>query len=148
MAGPNDRESGCNRDHFVLLMRNRLDELEELHRFMDRVGAEAGWSEHLCLNLTLACEELITNTIAYGYPQGGEHWIRLSVALKDGSVELVLEDEGIPFDPLAAEAPDLGSPLEDRAIGGLGIHFVKRLVSGISYERTPSGNRLVLVKQL
>jgi len=146
MVGRNDPDDG--RRMFALELPNRLSELDSLHRFFERLGREAGWSDRFGMNLTLACEELLTNTISYGYPQGGDHSIRVKVACTDRAVEVVLEDEGIPFDPLAAQAPDLELGLEDRPIGGLGIHFVKRLMDEIAYERTASGNRLTLVKKV
>ncbi|MBN2982764.1 ATP-binding protein [Cohnella algarum] len=80
--------------------------------------------------------------------RGGEHSIRLSVSPARAFVEIVLEDDAIPFNPLEAGAPDLEPSLEERAVGGLGIHFVKKLMDDVSYERTSSGNRLVLVKKV
>jgi serine/threonine-protein kinase RsbW len=146
MALQNDREGSPV--FFSLEMPNRLGELESLHLFFERVGLEAGWSDRLCMNMTLACEELLTNTISYGFPQGGDHLLRISVRCSDRQIEVVLEDEGVPFDPLAAGEPDLELSLDDRPIGGLGIHFAKRLMDEMAYERTPSGNRLVLLKKV
>ncbi|WP_176220691.1 ATP-binding protein [Cohnella massiliensis] len=148
MAGPNDRDRDDSRGEFILELRNSMDELEALHRFFEQLGERSGWSDRLCLHLTLACEELLTNTISYGYPEGGEHSIRLSVSPARAFVEIVLEDDAIPFNPLEAGAPDLEPSLEERAVGGLGIHFVKKLMDDVSYERTSSGNRLVLVKKV
>lgn len=132
---------------FVLELPNRLSGLDSLHRFIERSGRDAGWSDRLSMNITLVCEELLTNTISYGYPQGNDDTIRVTVACTDRAVEVVLEDGAVPFDPLAAEAPDLRASLEERRIGGLGIHFVRRLTDGIVYERTVSGNRLTLTIQ-
>jgi len=146
MVGRENPEA--SRRVYALDMPNRLGELDSLHRFFEGLGREAGWSDRLSMNMTLACEELLTNTISYGYPQGGDHSIRLEVTSSARGIEIVLEDEAVPFDPLSAEAPDLGLSVEERRIGGLGIHFVKRLMDEIVYERTASGNRLTLYKKI
>lgn len=145
MVLPNDREGSTG---YYLELPNRLVELESLHGFFERVGRESGWSDRLRANMTLACEELLTNTISYGYPEEGDHRLQVTVFCSERQVEVVLEDDGVPFDPLTAEEPDLGLSLEERAIGGLGIHFVRTLMDEMAYERTSSGNRLVLLKKV
>jgi serine/threonine-protein kinase RsbW len=62
------------------------------------------------------------------------------------SVRLEFRDAGAPFNPLDAPAPDLGTPPEERKIGGLGLHLVRSLVDDASYCREGSVNVLVLVK--
>ncbi|MNI86181.1 Serine/threonine-protein kinase BtrW [compost metagenome] len=96
--------------------------------------------------MTLACEELLTNTINYGFPHGGRHLITLGVSTGQGRVEVSLEDEGVPFNPLEQEAPDLSLDIVEREIGGLGIFFVKQMMDEIYYERADSVNRVILRK--
>jgi serine/threonine-protein kinase RsbW len=59
-----------------------------------------------------------------------------------------LEDEGMPFNPLEQDEPDLTLNVEERAIGGLGIFFVRRTMNEVVYERTETGNRIILRKTL
>lgn len=132
----------------MLRLTNSLSELDRLHAFFKACGSRYGWSDKLNGQLVLSCDELLTNTISYGYPQGGEHEIVLTVRLVPDGVEVTLEDEGIPFDPLQKDDPDLTLGVEDREIGGLGVLFVKRLMDEVHYERTAAGNRLRLVKRL
>ena len=61
---------------------------------------------------------------------------------------LTFSDDGVPFDPIAAKTPDTSAPLEQREIGGLGIHLVRNLIDEASYERKLGRNVLTLVKQL
>lgn len=131
---------------FAVALNGGLSDIGALHRFMDAAGARLGWSERMRLQLTLACEELLTNIASYGYPGGGEPHIRLSVAPVAGGARLVLEDDAAAFDPLAKADPELTLDLDSRPVGGLGVYFVKRLVDELSYERLPSGNRLTMIK--
>ena len=58
---------------------------------------------------------------------------------------LSVEDDGRAFDPLARAVPDTGLAVEEREIGGLGIHFVRSLVQDIAYERRGPLNRLTAI---
>lgn len=129
-------------------LANRLSELDRLHAFFDGIGHQSNWTDQLRWNLTLSCEELLTNTINYGYPQGGDHRIKLVVNTEPGRIEVRLEDDALHFNPLEQKEPDITLSVEDRAIGGLGIYFVKRMMNEVIYERTQTGNRIILRKNL
>ena len=134
-----------------LKLYNRLEELHLLNAGLEQVGAAAGWSERAVLDLSLACEELVVNTVNYGFPEGGEHVIEVQIQASRSGVEIVIEDRGVPFDPLRSGADPLAQldmDLEDRPIGGLGIYFVKRLMDEIQYERIGNMNRIHMRKQL
>ncbi len=72
----------------------------------------------------------------------------VSLALDDGELALCLEDDGPAFDPLAAPMPDLDAPIEDRPIGGLGIHLLREMMDELEYTRLDSRNRLTLRKRI
>jgi serine/threonine-protein kinase RsbW len=74
--------------------------------------------------------------------------VELSLELDDREARLELRDDGQPFDPLGAPAPDLESPMEERGLGGLGIHLVKELADDIQYRREAGFNFLLLRKRL
>jgi anti-sigma regulatory factor (Ser/Thr protein kinase) len=90
--------------------------------------------------LTLFVEELISNVIKYGDRGGKRLAIRLSVHWMVGTVRLLLEDDGHPFDPLSLPAPNLEGDLDSRPAGGLGIDLVQQ----ISYRRHGTLNALEL----
>jgi anti-sigma regulatory factor (Ser/Thr protein kinase) len=94
----------------------------------------------------LALEEVLTNVIFYGFPDGGRHEIDVSVRYRDNALQATVSDDGVPFDPLAQPAPDIGAPAEQRAVGGLGIHLVRELSETIDYRR--DGMRNVLTFRL
>lgn len=111
---------------------------EELEQFLTRaaVGAEAAYA------CTLALEEVVTNVFKYAYDDAGAHAVRFTAQLTPDHVVLRFSDDGRPFDPLAAPPPDLARPLEERAIGGLGIHLVRKLADAMEYERRGGRNLL------
>ncbi len=130
-----------------------LDDLGVLHDFFDRLGREAGWPDKLTMDLLLCCEELLTNTITYGYPDDqppGTRFIEAAVTSGPGSVTIELTDNATPYNPLMQPAPDLTLDLEHRPIGGLGIYFVKRIMDELHYEPVAPGpgNRLILRKYI
>src|SRR5262245_795700 len=79
----------------------------------------------------LVIEELVTNTIKYGYDDKDAHRIHVCVRFHDGRLCVEVRDNGHPFDPLAQEAPDLTLPAEERPIGGLGIHLVRQMTDEV-----------------
>ena len=102
------------------------------------------------MRLNLCLDELLTNTIHYGYKSGGHHEIAVNVAVRDDTLRVELVDNAAAFDPTQdAPTPDLHSSLEHRQIGGLGIYLVKTFVDAMEYHRTAEGyNKLLLIKHL
>jgi anti-sigma regulatory factor (Ser/Thr protein kinase) len=92
-------------------------------------------------------EETLTNIISYGYRDNREHQVkvRLSVQLAEVSVEI--EDGGQPFNPLEAAEPDVTKPWEERKMGGLGIHLVRKLRDRLGYKRQGERNLLTIKKK-
>ncbi|MBE2205294.1 MAG: ATP-binding protein [Chthoniobacterales bacterium] len=94
----------------------------------------------------LVIEELVSNVIKYGYDNPEGHEIRLDVRIEARTMILELSDEGRPFNPLEAPAPDLQLPAEERPIGGLGIHFVRSLSDSVDYHRIGAKNIVTIRK--
>ena len=94
----------------------------------------------------VAIEELVTNCIHYGYDDAAEHTIRIEFTLEDGVLTMEVTDDGHEFDPVNAPEPDFTLELEDRPVGGLGIHMLRKLADEMAYERVDGKNRVRLVK--
>ena len=101
-----------------------------------------GWLA--CKQSGLAFEEIATNVIKYGYDDDLEHEILAEAILSPGALVLRVRDDGHEFDPLRAPPPDLDAAIEDRPIGGLGIHLLRKLAERLSYERVGGHNVLTL----
>jgi anti-sigma regulatory factor (Ser/Thr protein kinase) len=109
-------------------------------------GQAEAWGLHAqrLMQLELAVEEAVVNICFYAYEvPPGELLVRVRSEGARFVVELV--DEGVPFDPLAVEEPDLRAPADQRQVGGLGIFLVRRVMDEVSYRRDAGSNVLRLV---
>ncbi|MBN9021424.1 MAG: ATP-binding protein [Rhizobiales bacterium] len=131
----------------TLQLPNRLSVIGETADDIAAFLRGHGVSERAIGHLALALDEAMTNTIAYAWPEGGAHELTLAIEVADGLVVAVLSDDGIAFDPLEIPPPDLESSLEDRPIGGLGVHFMTTLMDEVTYRREGERNVLTLRKR-
>lgn len=128
-------------------LRNDLAELERLAALVEMWVDRNDLPPDLAFYLNLVLDELLTNTISYGYPAGGDHEIAVALDLREGEVFVRLADDGLPFDPFTeAPEPDLESDVDDRPIGGLGVHFVNTFMDDRSYRRDGDRNVIELRK--
>jgi sigma-B regulation protein RsbU (phosphoserine phosphatase) len=146
-ANPTPTTGDANRRLSVTLS-NRPDEIRRLAALLEGFGEANGLSPKLIFNLNLSFDELLTNIISYGYDDDAAHEIEVNVTLADDLLTATLEEEAKPFDPLSAPQPDLDATLEERPVGGLGIHIVKTLMDDVAYERRQGRNRLVMRKAI
>jgi anti-sigma regulatory factor (Ser/Thr protein kinase) len=134
-----DAQSSDQRDFTV---RNDLSELDWLPGAVREFLAQRGASEKTLFTVDLVLEEVVTNIIKYAYLDARSHQIAVHVELTPEQALLVVEDDGQPFNPAEATEPGVERRLEDRPIGGLGIHLVRRMVQFFEYERRGGRNHL------
>ena len=128
--------------------RSSQDDLLQLVEAVQALGEREGWPEDLSFRVSLVIDELAENVVNYAYEDGAGD-VEVSVTSEDEAVVIEIVDEGRPFDPLTeAPEPDLTSALEDRPIGGLGVHFTKTLMDEIEYRRESGTNRLRIVAKV
>ena len=130
-----------------------LNKLEELHRIvetMEEISKEWNISSKANMELNLVLEELFTNIVFYAFPDNREHQIDITFSLfESGILEIRLMDDGRYFDLMeAAEEVKLDAALEERKVGGLGIHFVKQMMDDMVYERKGGKNIVTLTKKI
>ncbi len=116
---------------------------------LQEMGSEWEWSEKCIYQLTLALDEIITNTLNYGYQHPGMHEIEVTVETQEQFVRLEVRDNAEPFNPLVnVPLPELNkSPLE-RRVGGLGVHIVRMLMDTVDYRYENGRNILSMVKNI
>ena len=98
----------------------------------------------------LALEEHLTNVVSHGYDASAARdvVIRLTLELDGPWMQLEVEDGGRPFDPLSRLPVDTAVPLEQREIGGLGVHLMRQFMDEIDYRRVTGKNILRMRKRL
>jgi anti-sigma regulatory factor (Ser/Thr protein kinase) len=112
--------------------------------FVSVIAEEAGIHPKRLLHLQLALEEAVMNIGSYAYETPpGELLVRVSTS--DGRLVTELIDEGVPFDPIAMDTPDLKAELDERRIGGLGIVLLLKVMDEVHYRREDGRNILTLV---
>lgn len=92
----------------------------------------------------VAVEEAFVNICSYAYPVG-EGMAELACGADDDAFVLEIADQGGPFDVLSLPDPDTTSAIMDREIGGLGVHFIRKLSDDVSYRREDGRNILRMV---
>lgn len=95
--------------------------------------------------IQLALEEAIVNVISHAYIETlGLIELRVYFDQENRYLEFIILDQGQPFNPLKAPCPDLKTKIEDRDIGGLGVHFLKKVTDHLTYERRENSNILCI----
>jgi serine/threonine-protein kinase RsbW len=94
-------------------------------------------------SVLIAADEVISNALNHG---GGAPAVEVAAKVDADQVTIRIIDDGVAFDPLAAAAPDTSLSIEDREIGGLGIHLVRKMMDHVAYERRGNHNRLQFSK--
>lgn len=132
----------------TIVLSNDLKELERLGAFLRSLSGTMDMDDQTLFQVNLVCDELVTNIILYGYtPEEARiHTIRIDMGLVADGWELRITDRGVPFNPLLKSSPRVDLSVEDRSIGGLGIHFVKQVMNDIAYERLNEENILMMKK--
>jgi sigma-B regulation protein RsbU (phosphoserine phosphatase) len=105
--------------------------VEDLEGFLFNSGVEREDVEAA----KLALEETMSNVAAHAYGGKGGR-IRVASALDPEAIVVEVRDDGPEFDPLRDAPKDLPSGgLEERAVGGLGLHLVRSMVQGLDWKR-------------
>jgi anti-sigma regulatory factor (Ser/Thr protein kinase) len=131
-----------------MTLTNDISQISLLAGFMDKVAEENDLDPGLAMQLNLAIEEATTNVIMYAYPEGTEGKVELGASRQGDNLIFTLADWGKPFDPTTAPKADISASLEDRPIGGLGIHLVRTIMDGVSYKRAEGKNVLTMIKHI
>lgn len=131
-----------------ITLTNRTTELQRLAMELERFAQSHRIPERDLHALSLALDEVVTNTISYGYDDQETHEIRVGVTLANGRLSAEVEDDGRPFNPLTAPPPDLTGTVDERPVGGLGVHLVRSLMEQVDYRRESGKNHLIMSKRL
>ncbi len=134
---------------YTLIMLNTLElkalveNFSQLSDWWHNIAASWNLSNILINKIDVCLEEIYVNIASYAYGDK-KGIVEVSVDKNDSEVILKFADEGISYNPLQKEDPDITLPLEERPIGGLGIFMVKEICKDIEYKREDDKNILIL----
>lgn len=131
-----------------LALCNRTEDLPQLVGWIETLGENSGWPTPVVVNLNLALEEWFVNVVSYAFADSANHTVRFRLWHEGEFVRLEIEDDGYPFDPTAQAQADTAARLDQRKVGGLGIHFIRRTMAGMAYRRVADRNILTLTARL
>ncbi len=131
-----------------LILHNDIQQIPQLADFMETIADEKHLGQNDTMSLNLALEEVVTNIILYAYPKGSDGLVDIEAVLREHSIEFIITDSGVPFDPTSAPDVDITLSVEERSIGGLGIYLVRQLMDEVSYKRIDDKNVLTMFKNI
>lgn len=129
-------------------LASKLDELPKAMAGLEAFSESEGLGVGVAQAAELALDELLSNIISYGCSGSGRHIITVDLSVDESALRIVVSDGGIPFNPFEQEEPDLDLSLEERELGGVGIHLVKKFMDECSYRRQGDRNMVTLSKNL
>lgn len=139
---------GVSDERLSLRIANDLAELTRVAEAVDAFCAARDFPADCAFKLNIAIEELLTNTISYGFSDARPHEIGVTLAREGDEIVAELSDDAQPYDPLQAPPPDLDSAIEDRRVGGLGVHLVKTMMDKVTYAYRDGRNHVTLRKRI
>ena len=134
-------------NEFALETEAVLENIPTITTFIEEKLAEFGADDEFRGKMGLALDEAVTNVVLYAYPEK-KGLIRLTLKKTGETIVAEIRDQGTPFDPTQAPPPDLTVPLEQRKIGGLGIHLMRKSVDQLTYRHENGSNVFTFSKNM
>lgn len=131
----------------TLVIGNTIAELEKVVEFVDNFCVANKAPQGIANDLNLCLDELLSNTVSYGYEDQTPHSIVVTLSIASDSLIVEIQDDGRPFDPRDKASAPIEDTLQSRNAGGLGLNFVRALMDEIRYERKGQYNILSVRKK-
>lgn len=126
-----------------------IENIETATEFVNVYLDETGCSMKTQMQIAVVIDEIFSNIAHYAYGTNeGEVTVKVELDVESNSIVLSFTDQGMAYNPLEKEDPDVTLSVEDRKIGGMGIFMVKKLMDDIIYDYTNGCNTLTLKKKL
>jgi sigma-B regulation protein RsbU (phosphoserine phosphatase) len=133
-----------NLDMVTLEMAPNIKKITEITEKIKKIFRGWNVAEDQLYYVDLALDELLSNIIFYGKIYEKKSYISITLINFPEGVALEIVDEGIPFDPTQRPNVDITKMIENRDIGGLGIHFVKTFTAKMRYHHETGRNHVVI----
>lgn len=132
--------------HETLSLANDLADIPRVIVAFEEFCSRQGIAPTAVEGINVALDEVLTNVVSYAFEDGAAHEIYVELQAKDQRLVIDVKDDGRPFDPLQAAPAALSDDIDDRPIGGLGIHFVRSIMDDVRYRRVDGWNIMTLEK--
>jgi len=132
-----------------ITVQGKLEKLLNINQWLDNLADQGSLSKSSLFAMKLCCEETFMNIVMHSYQhentvvQEEDKVVNLAVERSTEDIILLIEDNGVPFNPLENEEKIIPTDLNDVQIGGLGISLMKKFSKSIHYEPKNIGNRLI-----
>ena len=148
LPGRHPERPVVNPEVLSVTCRNRLEEIAGVIERIEAFGSRHGLTAEERFTLTLALDEVVTNIVSYAYDDAHEHQIVIRLDIGDTGFTVQVDDDGRAYNPLEAPRPILEADIEDRPIGGLGVHIVRTVMDELEYRRDGGRNILIMRKRM
>ena len=128
-----------NERSFAVIPNN--DSISEVSDFLDNCMDDFSIPMRVGYSLKVVADEIFSNIVYYSGAKNAEILFRN----EDDRVTLVFMDDGIPYNPMEAEEPDVTAGADERKIGGLGLFMVKKMAEDVQYEYTGAKNQMTVI---
>jgi serine phosphatase RsbU (regulator of sigma subunit)/anti-sigma regulatory factor (Ser/Thr protein kinase) len=140
--------AGSKNEELQVIIKNRIPEITRLSERLGEFAAGHQLTPSVLHDLNLALEEAVTNIISHGYSDNREHEILVRIRIEPGEVIAELKDDARAFNPLTAPDADVTKSVDERQLGGLGIHLMRKLMDEIEYQRLEDRNLLIMKRNI
>ena len=124
----------------MIEISNTVSDLGKMNEWLADLFSREDLPESLLTKFELVLEEAVTNVMFHGYDDDEGHRITIGASVENDTVLFRIEDSGREFNPLSVADPSKPDSIEDAAIGGLGIHFIRKIMDGMDYKREGDKN--------
>jgi len=131
-----------------IILKNKPEEKRRLLAALETFACAHQLPKPVFRAADLVLEEHLTNVMSYAYDDGRDHEIRVRLEASPSQIVIEVEDDGRAFDPTHAPELDTFLPVDQKPVGGLGIHFIHRCMDEVRCQRRANRNVLWMIKRL
>ena len=131
-----------------MVLRGGAGERQQFVSCLHEFCAEHSVGDAARSAMDLALEEHLTNVLSYGYEPGAQRTVTVRIGTDNTWLWAEVKDDGIAYNPLTRPPVDVSIPLEEKPIGGLGVHLIRQFMDELDYARESEHNVLRLRKRL
>ncbi|MBR5067864.1 MAG: SpoIIE family protein phosphatase [Bacteroidales bacterium] len=148
MAISYNKMQSANSNSYHIILPCDVSQTPRLAEWVEGICEDAGFGPTTIMQINLAIEEAVVNVMKYAYPNGSEGDVNLEAVTEPDWLTFTITDDGRPFDPTAQGEVDTTLPAEERALGGLGIHLMRKYMDSLDYKRLGNRNILTMRKHI